>query len=91
MDLWFSTEVEEKSTNVLPDLTLKVSQYTSPIKAHKTYVFANNADKITMTSGNYSSEFNSRMHQMKFTGWLNTVPKMLLIWNQDHLHAMKPK
>lgn len=56
----FSTEVEEKPTNVLPDLILKVSQNTSPSKAHRTYLFANNIDEITMTLGNYSSEFNSK-------------------------------
>lgn len=57
-----------KPANVLSDLVLKVSQNTSPSRAQRTYVFANNVDKIIMTLGKYSFEFNSRMHQMKFTG-----------------------
>lgn len=35
-------------------------------KAHRTYVFSNNIDKIIMTLGNYSAKFNSRVHQMQF-------------------------
>lgn len=53
---------------LLPDLILQVSQNTPLSKAHRTSVFANNIDRIIMTLGNYSPEFNSRVHQMQFTG-----------------------
>lgn len=60
---------------LLPDLILQVSQNTPLSKAHRTSVFANTIDKIIMTLGNHSPEFNSRLHQSQFIGWKKHVPQ----------------
>lgn len=75
---------------VLPVLILQASQSMSLKKARRTYVFANNIDKIITLK--YSPEFNSRVHQTAIHRVEKPYVSILLSsWYYDCLHIMKPK